>query len=50
MWEATTKFCEAFRLGKSETDAATNLMAHVPGEVVESLTRFVRTAPVIVEC
>ena len=43
VWESATNFLEAYRLGRAEADAATNLMAHVPPEVVQTLSRFVRS-------
>lgn len=43
VWENTRAFAEAYRLGRAESKAATNLLLHVPQKTVENLARFVRT-------
>ena len=44
-WNSSSaELAEAFRLGKAEADAATNLISCVPRPIVERLAGYVRTA------
>lgn len=42
-WESSKEFADAYKLGKTESDAAVNLLQNVPPSVVAKLTECVRS-------